>query len=99
MKTEEILGKEGGSMRRLMVALCVFGLVALATPLVASADGGWETIPAPGAVNTPTLADDDLQVAIANEVGMPTEEVVMPTRLPYIAGDAAFGAVFMTIAE
>jgi hypothetical protein len=100
MKTEGNEGKEDGAMRRLLVGLCVFGLVALTTPLVAYADGGtWETIPAPGAANTPTLVDDDTQVAIATEVGVPMDEVVMPTRLPYIAADAAFGAAFVTIAE
>ena len=99
MKAEGNGGKEGEAMKRLLVGLCAFGLVTLATPLVASADGGWETIPAPGGANTPTLVDDDTQIAIANELGVPLDEVVMPTHLPYIATDAAFGAVFMTPAE
>ena len=86
-------------MRRALITLSVFGLVALASPLAVSADEGSFASAGGGvSVNVPTAADDDSQSALVIAMGGDPTDAPLPSQLPALAGDEALGAVLASIA-
>jgi hypothetical protein len=86
-------------MRRAFIALSVFGLVALASPLAVSADEGSFVSAGSGvSVNVPTAADDDSQAAMVIDICGDPADAPLPSHLPALAGEEALGAVLASIA-
>src|SRR5262245_52611483 len=83
-------GKEDDRMRNALIGLSLFGLLALASPLAVSADGG--------SVNVPTAADDVSQAAMVIDIGGEPTDAPLPSHLPALAPDEALDAVLASVA-
>jgi hypothetical protein len=78
-------------MKRALLGLSLFSLATLATPVIASADGGWTVVTTDTTdLNVPGPADDANEAAIINSIGDDPALYPMPSRLPAMASaDAA----------
>ena len=81
-------------MKRALIGLSLFSLAMLATPVIASADGGWTVVSTDTTdLNVPGPADDANEVAIVNTIGDDPALYPLPSQFPAMASAYAASAV------